>query len=66
MASALPAKVSGRSLAGSIAEDAGESGRAICTDVNMQRFGSESVGKMHAQRRAADGEMKDLTHRRVA
>ena len=33
MASGLPAKVRGRSLAKSIAGDAGETGRAICADV---------------------------------
>ncbi len=66
MTSALPAKVSGWSVAGSIARDDGESGRAMCTEVTWSGFGSESVGEMHAQSCAADGEMKDLAHGGVA
>ena len=36
------------------------------TEVKTQRLRSECIGEMHTQRRSADGQVKNLPHRRIA
>ena len=64
--SALPANFSARSLAASMAGDAGESGRATCTDEKCSASVPKVLETCTRSGRSAQRNMKDLPHRGIA